>query len=247
MILSKDQTQDHGHKSRNDKSKVNLEVGEHDEPTVAVAALELPSVLSTGDRPSRVLASNTDTDEKAVCGKSSKHTILAAVRTIGARTKSGKDEKNDGGDHQRPLAGVDITGVAKDEHADDSASEGNGGDILTGRGVLIGIRVKGAQDSVHLADNLEQCGSAPGTFRRSRGYVGRWAVKSGRRSGTYTIQVSIREKTSTACDGRPTALPATLGGIIERRSIHRARLDGTLFLETLLLGIVLLSRSAHYE
>jgi hypothetical protein len=66
-------------------------------------------------------------------------------------------------------------------------------------------------------------------------------------SATYTIQIAIGEETGTACDGWPAALPATLSRIIERCNLDRAGLDGAVFLEALLLGIVLFDRGTHCD
>jgi hypothetical protein len=68
-----------------------------------------------------------------------------------------------------------------------------------------------------------------------------------RGSATYTIEITIGEETGTARDGWPATLPASLSRIIERCDLHGARLDGAVFLEALLLGIVLFDRSAHYD
>ena len=57
----------HWDKSGNDKAKIDLHVGEHDEPAVTVTMLQLAGVLSTRNRSGGIFASDADTDEKAIC------------------------------------------------------------------------------------------------------------------------------------------------------------------------------------
>lgn len=49
VVLSEDQNQDHGDQVRDDETGVDLEVGEHDEPAVAMALLELAGALCGRD------------------------------------------------------------------------------------------------------------------------------------------------------------------------------------------------------
>lgn len=92
MILSANQTHNHGHQSRHYEPKVDLEVSEHDEPPVAVALLELAGILCTGDRASRIFTTNADSDEKPIGSECCEHPVGAVMVTIGACAESCENE-----------------------------------------------------------------------------------------------------------------------------------------------------------
>ena len=54
MVLAADQDQDHGHERGKDSAGIDLHVGEHDEPSIAMAGLEFSGALGTGDAAGRI-------------------------------------------------------------------------------------------------------------------------------------------------------------------------------------------------
>lgn len=154
VILGEDQDQDHGDEIRDDKAKIDDEVGKEDEPTVAVARFELTGTFGRRDRTGRVLAANTNTQKETVSRESSEETILTAMVAIGPCTQRGEDNENDGRSNQRPPARPVITGNTENQLAYDRPRESDGGDILTGGRLGICIGIDRAQQSVHGPNNL---------------------------------------------------------------------------------------------
>ena len=57
IIFASDKDHDHSDEGRNDETKVDLKIGEHDEPAIAVALLELSSAFGAGDRSGGIFSS----------------------------------------------------------------------------------------------------------------------------------------------------------------------------------------------
>ena len=125
MVLGKNQAENHGDEGRENVAGVNQKIGEHDKPAVPMAFFQLAGVLGARDRPRGILASDADADEEPIGREGSKQAILAVAVTVGTRAESRKDEQDQGGDHERPLTRPVITGVAEDQHPDNSPSKGN--------------------------------------------------------------------------------------------------------------------------
>ena len=61
--------------------------------------------------------------------------------SIGASTECGKDYQNAGRDHQRPFPGIMITQPAEEQLPNDSAREGERGNVLLSGGVLVAVSI----------------------------------------------------------------------------------------------------------
>jgi len=56
VVFGSDENDNHGHKGCHDESNVDLNIGEHDEPSVAMASLQFTSALGASDTSSRIFA-----------------------------------------------------------------------------------------------------------------------------------------------------------------------------------------------
>lgn len=95
VICASDKDNNHGAQSSDGVAHVNGEVGEPDKPAVASALFELTSALGTGDGSSRVLASDSDTSEEAICSKSREQSRCRAAGAISTSGQRIEHEEND--------------------------------------------------------------------------------------------------------------------------------------------------------
>ena len=99
MVFGEDQDQDHGDQTSRDKSQINLDVGEHDEPSIPVAGFELAGAFCAGDTTGWILPTvclsdiaacfvergcepYSDTDQESVSSKRLKETRNAPVIAV---------------------------------------------------------------------------------------------------------------------------------------------------------------------
>lgn len=82
----------HRDKRSHNETCINCQVGEPDEPSVTGTRLQLASAFRAANRSSRVLTTDTDTEQEAISGECRKHTIDATMSAIRAGSKSSKDE-----------------------------------------------------------------------------------------------------------------------------------------------------------
>ena len=82
VLFGSYENHDHGNESTNCETHVDHEVRGEDEPSVAVATLELPSTFSSSHASSRIFSSNANTDQETVCGESCKHASQGPVGAI---------------------------------------------------------------------------------------------------------------------------------------------------------------------
>ena len=76
----------HSDEVGDDKSKIDLEVREEDEPSIAAAALDFAGALGASYAAGWVLAANTDTKQEAIGSQGCKKSADTATCTICART-----------------------------------------------------------------------------------------------------------------------------------------------------------------
>ena len=137
-----------------DKTDVDLQIREPDEPAIALSTFELARRFGAADTTRGIFTTQPNAQQETESGEGSKRALDGAVSAIGSGGKSGEDEEDDGRDEERPFAGVVISGVAEDEDANDLADEGEGGDVRAGVGGGVGFAVDGFEEGVDGADSL---------------------------------------------------------------------------------------------
>lgn len=103
----------HGSQCRNHESGIDHEVGKEDEPSIAVALLELAGRLSARDRASRILAAYADPKQKAIGRQGCKHALDTPSSAIRAGAESCKDDEDDSADKQAVASAPVVTRVAE--------------------------------------------------------------------------------------------------------------------------------------
>ena len=92
MVLTSNEDHNHGSQGRNDKSDIDGDVGEPDEPSIAFATFKLAGALGTCDGSGWVLASNAYTCKEAIGCKSGEQAIGTAASAICTCGESVEDE-----------------------------------------------------------------------------------------------------------------------------------------------------------
>lgn len=139
--ISKDTYNQHGCKSSDDEAEINSAIRCKDEPAIPRSTLQFTRTLGSGNRSSRILATNGHTDQETVSCQRCKQATDTASRSVGARSKSSKHDQEYGTDVQRPFPGPFVSCIAEDENSEDGSSKRNGGDVPSCCGVGVFIWV----------------------------------------------------------------------------------------------------------
>ena len=172
--LGSNEDNNHRDESGHHKPQINLDVGEHNEPSVAVAFLQFSGRFGARNTSRGILSTahlcvsgsswnnerfvpgnspNTDTEEKAPGRQAGEQTVDVSIQSVGPRTQRGEQDQQERGDHQRPLARKMIAVPAEEELAHDGSRKGDGRDIGSGGGSLVLHRIELGQHRVHGSDD----------------------------------------------------------------------------------------------
>ena len=155
VALGEYQNQYHRDKASRDESQIDLDIGEHDEPSIPVSGFELASTLGAGDTTSWVLPTGflsagalhcvgrgfkpySYTDQESIRGKRLEETRDTPVIAIRASRQCSEENQDQGRRHQSPFSRIVIAHPSKKQLSNDGANKGDRSDILlSGRGGVL--------------------------------------------------------------------------------------------------------------
>jgi hypothetical protein len=143
-------------KGADHEAPIDHHVCEHDEPAVSGTTLKLSRRFTTCHRTRRVFPSNTNSNEKAVCGQSCKHALKTAMVPVRTSCKGGEDNQDHGGEEKGIFARPFVTEVTKQKLSKDSSGKGDGRDVLLGAGLCIIGFIKEAENGGNRPNDLNR-------------------------------------------------------------------------------------------
>ena len=124
VVLTGGKDDDHRHQRRDHETHVDGEVRGEDEPPVSVTSLQFSSRLCACHRASRVLSSNSNTEEETICGECGEH-ATGGASTIRAGSEGCEDNEDDGRDEEGISSRPVITEVSEEQLSNHGAGESN--------------------------------------------------------------------------------------------------------------------------
>lgn len=94
MVLGTYQDQDHRNQGGDNICKVDLEIGEHNEPPIPMSFLQFACVFRSCDRSGRIFSTNSNSQEETISRQGSEQAVLAAIQAVRTSTQGAKYDQN---------------------------------------------------------------------------------------------------------------------------------------------------------